>query len=100
MKLTRLAILTRRLHRLNVIIIAVLGTIQAVTGMVLKYPDLPVLSLFDLRSSSEIHNLNSTFFTVSFAVIAVTGLFLYLYPWLQQVTRKSRSSPPTVNQIN
>lgn len=65
----------------------VLGLLQAVTGMVLKYP--AFFFFLDYRQSLRIHDLNSVAFTFFFLVSMITGIIMYTVP----IFIKRRSQP-------
>jgi len=78
MDLGKLAYWARRIHRLSMWGVIVLGLIQMLTGMVLKFPKF--LTVIPYASALQIQNLNSVVFSLFFAVSMITGLVMYFVP--------------------
>lgn len=85
MMTTNLYILSRKIHRIFVLIISVVGILMALTGLLLKYTFIASKFTFiDLGLVRFIHNNLSPIFSIVFLSMLITGLFMYLYP----LTRK------------
>lgn len=91
MNLAKTAVIARKIHRMMVLIMLFLGLVMMVTGSSMKYPNL--MPFINPLTARQVHNLISTFFSIIFIVMMLTGLFMYSYPWLQRITRKSVSHP-------
>jgi hypothetical protein len=90
MRLVRLSIIARKIHRFFVLIIVILGFPMSITGAVMKYPQL--FPFMDYSLARQTHNTISGLFSPVLAIMSVTGLFMYLYPFLIKTFRKN--SPP------
>lgn len=81
---TNLFLLSKKIHRFLVFIIAIIGIIMAGTGILLKYTFIVTkLSFIDLRLIRFMHNNLSPVFTIVFLVMLVTGLLMYLFSSLR-----------------
>jgi uncharacterized membrane protein YozB (DUF420 family) len=89
MMLAKLAVMSRKIHRLLVMIIIPLGLTQMVTGVKLKYPHL--VPFLTAPAASNAHSLLGIWFSIVLFLMMITGLFLYLYPTLQKMIRKSQA---------
>ncbi|VVA44469.1 conserved hypothetical protein [Candidatus Roizmanbacteria bacterium] len=77
---TSLYLLAKKIHRLLVLIIAVIGVLMAVTGTLLKYTLISKkLTFIDLGLMRSLHNNLSPYFAVVFLGMLITGLIMYLY---------------------
>ena len=76
--MTNLYLLSRKIHRLLVLMIFVSGAIMAITGIMLKF------QLGDLAKVGYLHNQMSLIFAVILFLMAISGLIMYLYPILKQ----------------
>ncbi len=86
--------LSKKVHRIFVLIIIVLGAIMAVTGLDLKYPIVQ-----DNGVLRFVHNNLSPFFTIVLAIMALTGAYLYFYPWYtKRKAQKAAEKTPEPEQ--
>lgn len=95
--LAMLQLYARKIHRLCVLIITILGLLMMATGIILKYPVL-MIQLFpfiDLRLATQIHGNIAPYFVIVLAVMMITGGYMYLYPTLLGFVRK-----PTNTKVN
>ncbi len=90
--MSKLYLFTKKIHRLLVLIIFALGLLMTVTGTLLRYPGFAVkyFSFFDPVFIRFIHRNLSTYFSVVLAAMMLTGLWMYLYPYL---TRHKKEPP-------
>lgn len=71
---------SRKIHRLALFFTVGLGLVQLVTGIMMKFTvSFPFLSLFTAR---VVHNVTSVYFAVAFGVQMLTGLYMYIHPWI------------------
>lgn len=85
MTMINLYVLSRKIHRILVLIISVVGIIMGLTGILLKYTFVATKFTFiDLGLIRFIHNNLSPIFSIVFMGMLITGLFMYIYP----LTRK------------
>ncbi|MEK7611565.1 MAG: hypothetical protein AAB486_04315 [Patescibacteria group bacterium] len=81
--MTKYYLLARKIHRYLVIIMIVLSLIMAGTGILLKYSFISAkLTFIDLGLVRFLHNNLSPFFSFILFLMAVTGSFLFLFPYL------------------
>jgi len=86
----KLIIFTRKIHRIFVLIITVFSIIMAFSGIILKYPFISAkITFLDLGMIRYVHNQLSPFFTITLMIMLVTGLLIYLTPWLNKITKKN-----------
>ncbi len=72
----------------------IFSIIMAGTGMIMKFPQ--IFSLFpfiDFVAARMLHSFISTWFSFVLFGMALTGLFMYLYPWLVKRIRSKEVSP-------
>ena len=71
----QLYILSRKIHRLMVIIIVALSLVMMVTGLNMKY------GWFFLNYSfaREIHGILGPYFAIALTINIITGFYMYLY---------------------
>ncbi|VVA43985.1 conserved hypothetical protein [Candidatus Roizmanbacteria bacterium] len=80
--MTNLYLLSRKIHRLLVLIIAVIGVLMAGTGTLLKYTFISEkLTFIDLGLIRFLHNNLSPYFAIVFLGMLITGLFMYIFPF-------------------
>jgi hypothetical protein len=91
MTLGKLAVYARKIHRILVLFISVLGVAMAITGLTLHEAEEGGSFLPYLKAdfAGEVHNSLSTYFAFVLGLMIITGLMLYLYPWLQKIFRKT-----------
>ncbi len=78
--MTNLYILSRKFHRILVLIISVVGLLMALTGMLLKYTFIATKFTFiDLGLIRYIHNNLSPVFSIVFFGMLITGIFMYIF---------------------
>jgi len=76
----------RKIHRLLMLFIVVLGLVQMVTGMSMKYPGM--IPFMDSTAARLLHNQTATYFSFVFGLQMITGLVMYLAPTLIKTFRK------------
>jgi hypothetical protein len=98
MQLDKFALYARKIHRILVIFITILGTIMMITGLMIDELEEGNNIIADPEFIRSIHGKTSTPFAIILGLMIITGLILYLYPWLQKTIRKS--TPPPTQTIN
>lgn len=93
MDIGRLSYYSRRVHRVAMLFVIVLGIIQMVTGSIMKYPQM--FTGIDQGSVRVLHFDVATYFSIAFFIQMVTGLIMYIAPKLIKAFRRP-SSPPTI----
>lgn len=91
MNLIKLVVLSRKIHRLLVFFIVGIGLVMMTTGITLERAGegesfLPFLNASFARN---IHNKFSILFALILFMMMLTGLTLYLYPWIQKTLHKN-----------
>jgi len=82
--MTNLYILSRKVHRILVLVISVVGLLMAITGILLKYTFFATkFNFIDLGLVRYIHNNLSPYFTIAFFGMIITGLILYFFPFVK-----------------
>lgn len=74
--------LSRKIHRLLVLLITALALVMSGSGLLLKYPEFVSrsLSFINLGLLRYVHNRLSPWFGALLALMALTGVVMYFYP--------------------
>jgi cytochrome b subunit of formate dehydrogenase len=80
MDLGKLSYWSRRIHRLSLWFVMISGLIQMITGLTQKYTEF--FSFIDLGIAISVHTFNSIIFVFFFLISMITGLIMYVTPWL------------------
>lgn len=86
-------LLAKKIHRLLILFITVLGLIMVSTGLMMRYPVLFDWFSFDPVTIRRIHNTLSTYFAIVLILMMITGLCMY-FILLSKRSPQSKS-PPT-----
>ena len=89
MNIGKLSYYARKVHRWSLWFVVVLGLIQMVTGLAMKYPT--VFPFLDQGSVRLLHFQTAGYFALAFGVQMLTGLIMYITPWL---LKKMTAPPP------
>ncbi len=86
-------LIAKKIHRILVLIIMVLGLTMAVTGTLLKYTWITTdyLTSVDLVQVRSLHSALSTYFGIVLVLMILTGLWMYLYPPLKRTFAKKNT---------
>lgn len=85
----KLYLWARKIHRFLAIIIVVLSLIMGSTGMVMKYPFLSgTFSFINPDAARTLHNNLSSYFAIVLFLMAITGLIMFLQPYLLKWKKK------------
>lgn len=80
MKNTPLYLIAKKIHRLLVVLIILLGISMSITGYMMKtrtyFP-------FDPLEIRMIHSTMSLYFAGTFGAMALTGLYMFIFPYLK-----------------
>lgn len=80
MKTTDLYILSRKLHRILVIVLCLLTILMAGTGTILKYTFVSAkLPFIDVGLTRYLHNQLSPLFTIALILMMTTGIIMYIF---------------------
>lgn len=91
--ITKLYLISKKVHRLLVIMMLVMGTIMGLTGVIMKYPS--VLRFFpfvDLGLNRYLHNNLSIIFVMGLGCMIITGTYMYLFPTIRRITHVQKPS--------
>ena len=80
MTMTKFYLLAKKIHRFLVLIIAAVIMIMAWTGAMMKYSWAPFG--MNLAKARYVHNQLSVIFTIVLSLMAITGIAMYLIPYL------------------
>lgn|SRR3989338_10284829 len=98
MNMSSLYLLCKKVHRITMFVAVVLILIMTFTGTFMKFPFLikyaDFLNIIQLR---QLHNAFSPYFSLTILIMLLTGVFMYLYPFL---TKKENSTKPQDKNIN
>jgi len=94
MNIGKLSYYARRIHRILLLVIVIIGLIMMITGATMKYPFLMPIDPIQARI---IHNSVSTVFSFVFLGMMLTGLVMYITPWIVKRSQKSSAQPPLSN---
>ncbi len=99
--MTNTFVFMKKVHRYLVLGILVLGLAMGITGLLLKFPKIAAdyLTFIDLGYIRFLHNNLSTYFSVVFFIMMLTGIWMYLYPgWVarrqRRQTERNHFPPP------
>lgn len=84
MKMTKLYLFSRMIHRVLVLIILVSTFIMTTTGIILKFNSLADFLQIDLAMIRFIHNNFSIVFSLVLFLMMLTGVVMYIYPLLRK----------------
>ena len=76
-------ILSRKIHRLLVLVMFFLTMFMTITGLAMKYVGVASTLGFDSNLVRYLHNQMSVLFAIGLVFMAVTGIIMYLYPILR-----------------
>lgn len=94
MNLPKLSFTARKIHRLSLIFVVVLGLLQMVTGITMKYPT--IFSFFDQGFVRLLHFTLADWFALFFGIQMLTGLIMYFIPILIRRMQQKPPPPPSV----
>ena len=83
MMMTKIVVFARRTHRLMALTMLVASLVMTSTGMAMKYPQ--QFAFINQGQARFVHNYISPVFVIILIVMAITGGFLYIYPWLLRI---------------
>lgn len=91
MDIGKISYYARKLHRLFLLLIIITGIIMMGTGTAMKYPDLAPIDQIQARI---IHSAVSTWFSVIFVFMMITGLVMYFVPVILKLRQRSNQHSP------
>ncbi len=94
MNIGKVSYYARRTHRILLLVIVVIGLIMMITGATMKYP---LLIPIDPIQARILHNSVSTVFSFVFFGMMLTGLIMYITPWIIKRSQKPTTQPPLSN---
>lgn len=84
-------LLAKKIHRLLILFVTILGLAMVSTGLMMKYPVLFDWFLLDPGTIRWIHSTLSTYFAIVLLSMMVTGLAMY---FVLKARRSSQSKSP------
>ncbi|NTU46480.1 hypothetical protein HGA88_02545 [Candidatus Roizmanbacteria bacterium] len=82
---TKLYLLSKKIHRICVLIITALTFFMAGTGSYLKFTFVSTLfSFIDFGLVRTIHSNLSPLFSFVLAVMVITGIYMYVFPYVRR----------------
>lgn len=79
----------RRVHRFVLLLVVVLGLVQMITGLTLRYPE--ALPMIGQEQARLLHFQTALYFSVVFGLQMITGLVMYITPWVVKRLQKIKS---------
>lgn len=90
MKIDKIYLFSRNIHRFFAIITSFLTLIMAFTGLILKLnSEGKAPKNIDVALARYLHNQISLFFTIFLSLMIITGLIMYFYPLLKKLLNKN-----------
>lgn len=86
-------LLSKKIHRLLVVLISFSIILMTATGLMMKYPRITNVIPFNLVSVRTLHNLASPIFSIILVLMMVTGIIMYFYPVLTNRKSKTPEQP-------
>lgn len=86
MNLGKLSYYARKIHRFLLLFVIIFGLIQMVTGLAMRYPKM--LPMIDQGAALSLHYKTATYFAIAFGLQMLTGIIMYLTPWLIKTFRR------------
>lgn len=92
MNLPKLSFYARKVHRLTLLFIVVLGFLQLVTGLAMKYPSW--FGFLDQGTVRVLHFDLAGWFGLVFGIQMLTGIIMYVVPMLIRKSQQNKQTPP------
>lgn len=86
MDIGRLSYYARNIHRLSLFFVIALGLTQMITGLSMKYPEW--FPFMDQGAVRLLHFQTAGYFALVFSIQMLTGIIMYVTPWLLKIFRK------------
>ena len=92
MSIEQLNHIARRIHRLCVLVVIILGLIMMVTGLTMKYAFIArAFPFIDPSYARYLHSTASQYFALILLIMMVTGGYMFLYPYLLKRKMKKKT---------
>lgn len=91
MGIGKLHVFARTLHRWSLWFVVILGLVQMTTGLTMKYPGM--VPFVDPTGARLLHVQTAGYFALFFGIQMLTGMLMYITPWLSKKNRPPQ--PPT-----
>lgn len=94
---TKFYLFSKKIHRLLVFVVIVLGLFMMASGLMLKYTAFVIdnLKFIDLIMIRYLHNSVSVIFTAVLFVMMLTGVLMYFLPMMIRKKSVAAPAPPT-----
>lgn len=88
-------LIAKKIHRLLVLLIIILGLIMVITGTLLKFTIITreYLTSIDLVQVRSLHRATSTYFSITFGLMMMTGAWMYGYTIYKKMTATKQKPP-------
>lgn len=93
--MSKLAYWARKIHRWSLWFVVFFGLIQIATGLAMKYPSW--FPFVDQAPTRLLHFQTAGYFSLTFGIQMLTGIIMYLTPWLM---KKFRAPLPPIKLPN
>ena len=80
MNIGKLSYYSRKVHRWSLWFVVILGLIQMITGLTMKYPNM--FPFLDQGSVRLLHFQTAGYFALAFGTQMLTGIIMYITPWI------------------
>ncbi len=80
MDIGKITYYARRVHRFVLLLVVILGLVQMITGLTLRYP--LALPMIDQEQARLLHFQTALYFSVVFGLQMITGVIMYVAPWV------------------
>ncbi|MEK7533689.1 MAG: hypothetical protein AAB542_04610 [Patescibacteria group bacterium] len=91
MNLGKLSYYSRKIHNWSLWFVVGTGLIQVSTGIIMRHPAL--FPLVDYGAIRFLHFQTATYFSVAFAAQMITGLVMFVTPWILKHLHKTPLQP-------
>lgn len=85
--MSNLYLLSRKIHRILVLLITVSTLVMAFTGMILKNPGIGQTLGLNPGLIRYLHNNFSLVFVLILSMMMITGLTMYLFPYFKRSSK-------------
>lgn len=90
MNLGKISFYARKIHNWSLFFVVILGLIQMITGIVMRYP--MTFAFIDEVASRMLHFQTATYFSIAFGIQMITGLIMYATPFILKRINRLRSA--------
>ena len=97
--INKLYLYSKSIHRISLFAMVALTMIMGGTGTMMKYPSFfSSIPFVDLALMRAVHNMMSIYFSIVLSLMMLTGLYMYLFPYLRKKPALQQVTKPAVPQ--